>query len=227
MREIEEVKFITHDELPQLRNDMIEEQNNICPICSREIDQPVVDHQHIAKVKGDGCIRAVVCSMCNTFIARSENNCKRHKISYEMLPTVLRNMADYFENAKTNIVHPSENKKYKPVKKFNKTQYNKVEKYWTIMYPRRKTKCPQFPKNPKLTNEWQEHILKSNQIDDKIKSGELRKINKREIALVEKWYPIMYPKRTKMPQSPTNGYINDEYKKILEDILVYRNKNNC
>jgi len=227
MKNIKEVEFITHDQLSSLRDKMIIDQKNICPICNREIEQPVVDHHHISKVGGDGCIRAVICSMCNTFIARSENNCKRHKIPQELLPTVLRNMADYFENVKTNIVHPNEKKKYKPTEMFNKTQYNKVEKYWDNIYPRRKGKCPKFPKIPKMTIEWKEFITKSNDFESKLKTGNLRKLGRREILLVEKWYPIIYPKRRKMPVPPEDGYINKEYEMLLETIAKYRVENNC
>ena len=46
----------------------------ICPICNKEIVSPVLDHQHKKKVRGTGRIRNNICSNCNVFIAKTENN---------------------------------------------------------------------------------------------------------------------------------------------------------
>lgn len=117
-----------------LRKLIKKSQDNVCPICGREIINPVLDHMHTKKIKGSGQIRGVICNLCNTFIARSENNAARHNISNKLLPDVLRNMADYFEENEYPILHPSEMPKRTRIKK---RDWNKVKKYYFEVYPKR------------------------------------------------------------------------------------------
>ena len=62
-------------DLPTIREQLLREQNGICPICKRVITDPCVDHHHKKWIKGTGLIRGVLCRSCNVFIAKSENNC--------------------------------------------------------------------------------------------------------------------------------------------------------
>ena len=63
--------------------------SDICPICKKKITSPVVDHEHSSRIFGTGRIRDTICSNCNVFIAKVENNCKRYGIVLEELPEVL------------------------------------------------------------------------------------------------------------------------------------------
>lgn len=136
-------------DISELRERLIEEQNGICPICSKPLVRPVVDHQHTKKVKGTGQVRAVICSMCNTFLSRSENNAPRHGITLEELPQVLRNIADYLEAEHLPYIHPTEKPKEPKVSKRN---FNKLIKKIKSDSSYKK-KLPEYPKSSKLTKE--------------------------------------------------------------------------
>ena len=120
-----QIIHLKQKDLKEFREALIEDQNNVCPICKKEIKNPVLDHQHTKRVKGTGLVRAVLCSMCNTFIARVENNCTRHGIAQEELSNVLRNMAIYFDSEHLPYLHPTEIPK---IPKLKKSSYNALKK---------------------------------------------------------------------------------------------------
>jgi len=128
-----------------LRDALLHKQKGKCTICGKPVKDPTLDHMHQKRVKGTGRIRGAVCSMCNTFLARSENNAARHGISNEELPDVLRRMADYLEDQK-DIIHPIEIPKRKKV---GLREWNKVKKYYFKVFPNRRT----LPKKPKYVTE--------------------------------------------------------------------------
>jgi hypothetical protein len=146
---MEELTQLKASDLPELREKLIQEQNGICPICEKALKSPVVDHQHTRKVKGTGLVRAVICSMCNTFLSRSENNAPRHCISLEELPKVLRNLADYLEAEHLPFIHPTEKPKEPKVSKRNFNALIKKIKQDSSY----KKKLPEYPKSSKLTKE--------------------------------------------------------------------------
>ena len=122
-------------------------QKHKCAICGRLIEKPTLDHVHTKKVKGTGLIRNVLCSMCNTFLARIENNASRHSLKVKDLPDILRRTADHLEQEK-QVIHPTEAPKRKKV---GKREYNKVKKHYFDVYPNRRT----LPKMPTyVTNNW-------------------------------------------------------------------------
>jgi 5-methylcytosine-specific restriction endonuclease McrA len=130
-----------------LRDAILLKQKGKCTICGKPVKDPTLDHMHIKKVKGTGRIRGTVCSMCNTFLARSENNAARHGISNKDLPNILRNMADYLEDQK-HIIHPTEIPKRKKV---GIRDWNRVRKYYFKVFPNRKM----LPKKPTyVTDSW-------------------------------------------------------------------------
>lgn len=137
-------------ELKELREQLHHEQNGICPICNKEktSDEMVVDHQHQKGIKGSGLIRGAICRTCNVFLAKSENNCKRFKISLEELPDTLRRIADFLERTHLPLIHPTEKPKAQPVSKRN---YNKLKKEY--LKSERKKKFPEYPKSSKLTKD--------------------------------------------------------------------------
>lgn len=124
-------------------------QSEICKICNKPIEKPVVDHQHIKKVRGSGRIRDCICSNCNVFIAKSENNAPRYGISKEQLPEILKNVSEYFKTQQYNIIHYSDKKK---PQRISKTEINKIIKFWPILYPNRK--LPTIPKSGTLTKDF-------------------------------------------------------------------------
>jgi hypothetical protein len=157
--------------IPILRDIMLQKQKGLCTICNKPVKAPTLDHMHIKKVRGTGYIRAVCCSQCNTFIARSENNAMRHGISNQELPDVLRRMADHLEN-QTRIIHPTEVPKRKKV---GTREWNKVKKHYLKVFPRRKT----IPDKPTyVTDSWLE--LKQ-AVDDYISEEVKRKEEQRRI----------------------------------------------
>ena len=121
-------------------------QKGLCAICGKEVTDPCLDHSHKKKVKGTGLIRGVLCRNCNTFIAKSENNCTRCGIDQKSLPTILRSCADYLEKPHYPYIHPTE----KPKKqKLSKRQFNTLAKMYSTRYPNRKRLV--FPKTGYLT----------------------------------------------------------------------------
>ena len=142
-------------DVPKLRNFLLKKQEGKCLICDKKTDHPCLDHSHIKRVKGTGLIRGVLCSRCNIFIAKSENNCVRYGISQEDLPTILRSCANYLEKPHLPYIHPSEAPK---PKKLMKSSYNKLVKTHlkNLMKPNfygngHVPKLPDFPKSGKLT----------------------------------------------------------------------------
>lgn len=127
--------------------------SDICPICKKKITSPVVDHEHKKKVKGTGRIRATICSNCNVFIAKAENNCKRYGIVLEELPEVLKNISEYFTTQQYNVIHYTE-KDGKPI--LSKTLANKIIKWWDVLYPGKKKL--RYPKSGNITKDWEDAI---------------------------------------------------------------------
>ncbi len=122
-------------------------QKHKCAICNRPIEKPTLDHVHTKKVKGTGMIRNVCCNQCNTFLARIENNASRHSLNTKELPDILRRTADHLEQEK-QIIHPTEAPKRKKV---GKREWNRVKKYYFVVYPNRRT----LPKQPTyVTENW-------------------------------------------------------------------------
>ncbi len=122
-------------------------QKDKCAMCGNLIKDPTLDHTHVKKVKGTGLIRNVLCSQCNTFLARIENNASRHSIQVCDLPEILRNTATHLEEEK-NVIHPTEQPKRKKV---GKREWNRVRKHYFNVYPNRRT----LPKQPTyVTDNW-------------------------------------------------------------------------
>lgn len=140
---------LKHSEIPVIREQLLKKQNGKCPVCSRQIRKPVLDHHHKKRIKGTGLVRGVVCNQCNILIAKSENNSVRYGIPLKQLPNILRAIADYLEMPQTNYIHPSERPKDKILKK---QSYNKLKTAWQ-KNPGRKRKFPEYKKKQKITKE--------------------------------------------------------------------------
>lgn len=125
------IKQLKQSEIKILREKILQEQNNICPITNKTILNPVLDHEHKKRLGGTGLIRSVIDRTTNIFLGKIENNCKRYGISLKELPNILRNIADYLENdyykcdENHYYIHPSEKEKQQKIKK---SCYNNLKK---------------------------------------------------------------------------------------------------
>ncbi len=139
-------KQLKHSDIKGLRKHILKKQNGRCWICEQIPKIACLDHHHKKKIKGTGQIRGVLCSNCNVFIAKVENNCARYGISKESLPTIMRKSANYFEKKQYPYLHPSEKPKAPTLSKRN---FNILSKLHSEKYPKRKEL--QYPKSKKLT----------------------------------------------------------------------------
>lgn len=138
-------KQLKWSEVEELRDRLLKWQNHICPICRKQIENPVLDHHHIRRVKGTGQIRGVLCRQCNVLLGKMENNCVRYNVNQEDLPFVLENMARYLLKKHEAYIHPSEAPK-EP--KLMKSSYNELTK---MVEEDGRYKMPEYPKSGKLT----------------------------------------------------------------------------
>lgn len=143
MRKLRQLKA---SDVPKLRKFLLKKQMGTCPICTKHIQDPCLDHSHIKRIGGSGLIRGVLCRTCNVFIAKSENNCTRYGIKQRDLPSILRACADYLERPHLKYIHPSEKPKEPRLKK---QSYNKLFKAYKAIG--RRAKFPEYPKSRKLT----------------------------------------------------------------------------
>lgn len=155
------LKEINWIQLKELRKELIQKQENMCPICGRLLVKPVLDHHHTKRIGGSGRIRQVICATCNVFLGKIENNCKRFCIQNDILPFVLRNIADYLERKQTEYLHPSE----RVFEKLKKSDYNKIKKYYFEMFPKRK-KMIEYPKSGKMNKKFKEILNKIEEIEN-------------------------------------------------------------
>ena len=194
----------------------------ICPICNKEIINPVVDHQHKKKVRGTGRIRNNICSNCNVFIAKTENNCTRFKIAQEELPEVLKNISDYFGAQQYNIIHYTD-KESRPT--LSKIQANKVLKYWEYLYPGKKKLS--YPKSGVLTKDWEDALKKLQEFENSSQQSFSKNEYKLFVKKIEDYNNeidlknLSLPKTKKLkpikiPDYPKQKMITPEIQKIME-----------
>ena len=194
----------------------------ICPICNKEINNPVVDHQHKKKVRGTGRIRNNICSNCNVFIAKTENNCTRFKIAQEELPEVLKNISEYFGAQQYNIIHYTD-KESRPT--LSKIQANKVLKYWEYLYPGKKKLS--YPKSGVLTKDWEEALKKLEEFENSSQQSFNKNDYKLFVKKIEDYNNeigtknLSLPKTKKLkpikiPEYPKQKMITPEIQKIME-----------
>ena len=181
----------------------------ICPICNKEIVSPVLDHQHKKKVRGTGRIRNNICSNCNVFIAKTENNCTRFKIAQEELPEVLKNISEYFGAQQYNIIHYTD-KESRPT--LSKIQANKVLKYWEYLYPGKKKLS--YPKSGVLTKDWEEALKRFDEFQNRSQIGFSKNDYKLLVKKIEDFNREAALKNMSLPKTKKIKLINiPEYPK--------------
>ena len=136
------MQCLKQSDIKPIRKQILEEQNGVCLICGKEPKIACLDHSHKKRIHGSGLVRGVLCSSCNIFIAKSENNCMRYGFSQKELPDILRKMAKYLEKDHYPYIHPSEVEK---PKKLKKRSYNVLKKAY-----RGRAKFPPYPKSGNL-----------------------------------------------------------------------------
>lgn len=139
-------KQLKHADIKSLRKHILKKQKGRCWICGCKPSIACLDHHHQKRIKGTGLIRGVLCSSCNVFIAKIENNAMRYGITNDELPDMIRKVADYFEKKHYPYLHPSEKPK-DPI--LGKRSFNVLAKRYIEKYPGRKEL--KYPKSKKLT----------------------------------------------------------------------------
>lgn len=154
-------------DVPKLRKWLLKKQKGKCLICRKKPKTPCLDHSHTKRTKGSGLVRGVICSPCNIFLAKSENNCVRYGIKIVDLPKILRRVAKYLEREHLPYIHPSEKAKEPilTIQNFNKLAAAHLKKYpnrkqleyvYSKPTKRRKTNQPKQKLNKKLAKLYDE-----------------------------------------------------------------------
>lgn len=178
---------IKQKELREFRKNQWEKQDKKCPVLNQKVDfeNTVVDHQHKKKSdpagkNGGGLIRGVLQTQANAMEGKIANTFKRMGLgNFITLPEYLRNLADYLDNPPVppKYIHPKEEEK-ESVKFLNKTDFERVQKYWTEMYPKRN--FPKLPKKKKrgkivLTKKWEQYIAEAKDWHEKKTGKKLKR----------------------------------------------------
>lgn len=139
------IRQLKQSEIAKMREQILNEQEGICPLCNNPIPAGAacLDHEHRRRIRGTGQLRAVLCRNCNTFLGKLENNSKRCNITLKDLPKVLRRTSKYLLQEHKPFIHPSEREK--PIK-LQKSSYNILKRKY-----KGRAKFPEYPKTGKLT----------------------------------------------------------------------------
>jgi len=160
---------LKQNQLPVIRKKQWLKQNKKCAILKKIIkfEDSVMDHKHRLKkqkigIKGRGLLRGVLHNQINSLEGIIIHKYKRQGVHKLMsLPDFLRNMASYIEDPpmKQRYIHPKEKE---PPKRLGKRDYNRIKKYYFIIFPKRRKALPPFKKKMKLTNKWKDLLERAN-----------------------------------------------------------------
>lgn len=167
-------------DIRKYRAKLLKEQGNVCAICKLACKKYVLDHQHKRRksdpngLNGGGQIRGTLCDGCNRLEGKVWNNAIRFG-KHDMLPTLLRNMADYLEKDNYPWIHPSE----RPLEpKVYKRKYNELKR---IMNKCENKDPPPFPKRKKKLSVRLLSCFRKYDIDPYTSSCKHKKHNEPEI----------------------------------------------
>ena len=222
-----EIKWdTTSTNIPMIR-ESLGKKTNICPICKNILTKPVIDHEHKKKVKGTGRIRDSICSNCNVFIAKVENNCKRYNINLEELPEVLKNISEYFTTQQYNMIHYTD-KDSRPT--LSKTLANKVIKYWEYLYPGKRKKL-RYPKSGIITKDWEDALVALEKFENSQKVPFTKNDYKLLLRKIEIYNSVVNTKNISLPKTkkiklleipeyPKLKLITSEIKNLIEILEI-------
>lgn len=177
---------VKDSQLPNLRKELLESQNNIDLITGQELkyEDSVVDHKHREYAgqkigeNGAGLIRGVLDRRINAFEGKIFNAYKRYgvdKVADIPLPELLRKVADYLESNTTNYIYPSEAPKSLTI---SIMQYKKLKKAYDIKYPNRNfEKNHPIPYKGKLTDSFVKILEEFDMLED-VKNNQVSSIHK-------------------------------------------------
>jgi len=146
------MNYLKSKDLKEYRESQLENQEYICPLCETAISKDVsaLDHDH-----DSGFIRNTLHMNCNSFEGMILHKFKRsgvHKLTD--IQTYLYNLLLYWEqDYSNNPIHPNEKPK---ALKIGKREFNKLNKWYQLEYPRRKPLS--YPK----TKRWTKVLLRLN-----------------------------------------------------------------
>ena len=205
----------------ELRKKLHIEQNFICPILKKEFDQTemTLDHKHKKKndpvgPNGDGLCRGVIHNNANALEGRILKDFVRTGVSKHIgIVDFLRNLADYLENPPMEQIYVHHKEKLKtPI--MNKNDYNRIKKYWKFTHP--KKALPKCPRN--ITKDMLTYLKETDEYIAKLENGEIKTLNQIDFKRILKYYPILYPKRKKLPLFPEHGIMNEELESLLNEV---------
>lgn len=161
------LKELKATDVKTIRNEILKEQNYICPLCHKRItesDRITLDHQHKNKksdingFNNNGLVRGVLCSDCNCSEGKIWNSTKRFQKAATAQDRIewLRNLISYYEKEPYPYIHPTEVEKAKTLSKKN---FNTLNKLYIAKYNK---KPLVFPKSKKMTKGLQKFYLEFN-----------------------------------------------------------------
>lgn len=150
-----ELRNLKTKDIPDLRKQILIEQNYRCPLCGNAItedDRITLDHQHKYRksdengIDGNGLVRGVLCADCNVIEGKLFNSMARflRQPSTQQRIEWVKNLLRYYEKEPYPYVHPSEVAKDPPLSKRN---FNKLNK----LYFADCGKTLEYPKSAKMT----------------------------------------------------------------------------
>lgn len=107
--------LMRYKDIPILRNQLLKEQEHICPLCEQYINiaDSAVDHCHIR-----GNIRKVLHKSCNLYISSIENKRVINRIDDIKFENIMKNIVGYINDLREEI-HPIHLKKKRKSKRPN------------------------------------------------------------------------------------------------------------
>ena len=145
-------------EIKEIREQLLEEQNYICPLCQTEIkpEDAALDHCHDTTGPNAGRIRGVLHKRCNSAEGALKSKFIRSGTGlYTTFEEYLLNLAHYLVKDHHLLLHPTHAAK---PQKLMKSSYNSLKKEVETcnQYMKRPIKVPSFPKSGRLTKKLKE-----------------------------------------------------------------------
>ena len=142
---------LTNDTARVLKKKLWFQAGGFCPVLKQRVKvrDTVLDHKHKLKAQesgpfGRGLVRGSIFDQVNGFEGMVAKKYKKQGLhNFIELPELLRNLADYIEfpPCPQIYIYPSEKPR---APRLMKSDYNKITKYYPLVYPRRK-KIPPYP----------------------------------------------------------------------------------